>query len=514
MNASIEPEWQPQAIVFDLLTGLLDSWSLWDASTPSKSQEEGRRWRYRYLELTFGAGAYKSYESFVREAASDVGLPESAPDALLHKWGTLRTWPDVIPVLRRLKAQGYKLGVVTNCSMHLGHMAVHHIEEQASLMADEEFKFDATITAEESGFYKPVDRAYTGILPMLGVEVEDVLFVAGSAGDVQGATDAGMKVVWHNKVGLEPKGNAAPLKEGRTLGDALGEYLVKGGQLIHPLHHFSDSFTLFTTIMSSYAITGASRGIGLEFVRQLSQNPSNVVFAIVRNPEAPKLRALMQPNVHVVKGDVTDPASIRKAAEDVALISNGKLDVFIHNSNAVDLSTVPLTPSQIPFDIEATKELFSLPFSTAVYGALWATNAFLPLIEKGSSKKIIHISTGLVDLNTIRVAGISDSIFYSVAKAAMNVQVAKYAVELKPKGIKTLALSPGWVDTWDGPGPKPAEMVGAIKDLGQRFAKYSLTLAEQIKPEESVRMQLAVIERLDEEMSGMFLSQRGLETKF
>jgi FMN phosphatase YigB (HAD superfamily) len=59
----------------------------------------------------------------------------------------------------------------------------------------------------------------------LGVEAKDVLFVAGSAGDVEGATNAGMKVVWHNKIGLTKRGNATPLREGRTLDDALKGFL-------------------------------------------------------------------------------------------------------------------------------------------------------------------------------------------------------------------------------------------------------------------------------------------------
>ncbi|KAF5011839.1 hypothetical protein FDECE_2071 [Fusarium decemcellulare] len=225
MSAQTEPKWQPQAIVFDLLTGLLDSWSLWDASTPSGSQEEGRRWRHRYLEITFGTGAYTPYETLVKQAASDVGLPSSAPEALLQNWENLKPWPEVASVLQTLKSQGYKLGVVTNCSKHLGHLATRQVEDQASVGAEEPFKFDATITAEESGFYKPVDKAYESILPVLGVEAKDVLFLAGSAGDVEGATNAGLRVVWHNKVGLGTKGKAVPLREARTLDDALRGYL-------------------------------------------------------------------------------------------------------------------------------------------------------------------------------------------------------------------------------------------------------------------------------------------------
>ena len=204
--------------------------------------------------------------------------------------------------------------------------------------------------------------------------------------------------------------------------------------------------------MSSYAITGASKGIGREFVRQLAADSTNTVLAIVRNPESADISDLASKhsNVHIIKGDVTDPNSILEAATAAAAITDGKLDVLIHNSNAVDMAAMSSNPSQLPFDAQAIREIFDPSFSTAVYGGLWTTNAFLPLIEKGSQKKIVHISTAMADLDLIKKSGVSYAVAYSVAKAGMNVQVAKYAAELAPKGIKVVALSPGWVDTWEG----------------------------------------------------------------
>ena len=216
--ATVEPGWKPKAIVFDLLTALLNSWTLWDESTPSRTATEGRRWRGRYLELTFGAGAYVPYEDLVRQAASDVGLPESAPEALLRGWGSLQPWPETRDILHDLSRRGYKLGVVTNCSKELGHVAAARVSEGAG---GGERMFDAVISAEEIGFYKPAPKAYHAVLDAMGVEAGDVLFVAGSAGDVEGATDVGMRVVWHNRVGLSKKGDAVPLREARTLGEAL-----------------------------------------------------------------------------------------------------------------------------------------------------------------------------------------------------------------------------------------------------------------------------------------------------
>lgn len=205
-------------------------------------------------------------------------------------------------------------------------------------------------------------------------------------------------------------------------------------------------------IMPSYAITGASKGIGLEYVRQLAANPSNTVLAIVRDVHSPGISNLVSQNsnVHAVKGDITNVTSIQDAAKAAAAITGSKLDVLIHNSNAVDMAAMGLNPSQLPMDTEATRSIFDPSWNTAIYGVMWATNAFLPLIENGTDKKIVFTSTGMADLNLISAARISYAVPYAIAKAGMNVLTAKYAVELAPKGIKTLALSPGWVDTWQG----------------------------------------------------------------
>ncbi|PWY92313.1 NAD(P)-binding protein, partial [Aspergillus heteromorphus CBS 117.55] len=262
--------------------------------------------------------------------------------------------------------------------------------------------------------------------------------------------------------------------------------------------------------MSSYAITGASKGLGLEFTRQLATaNPSNTVLAIVRNPNSRDISSLASnhPNVHVIKGDVTDPKSILEAASAAATITGGKLDVLIHNSNAVDMATMASNPTQLPFDAEAMHATFEPALSTAIYGGIWTTNAFLPLIEKGVQKKIVHISSGMADLDFIRKAGSSDAVPYSIAKAGINIQVAKYAAELAPKGIKVLALSPGWVDTWEGEKPEP--VVQAIDFMLKQFQAAEPDLKGQIQPEESVRKCLRVIESLDVGTSGLFLSHNG-----
>ncbi|KAL7951631.1 hypothetical protein V8C42DRAFT_304681 [Trichoderma barbatum] len=260
--------------------------------------------------------------------------------------------------------------------------------------------------------------------------------------------------------------------------------------------------------MPSYAITGASKGIGREFVRQLAQSPSNTVLALVRDPESPAIKALAaaHPNVHLIKADVTDPQSILAAAQQAAVILDGKLDVFIHNSNSVDHATFGLPPSKIPFDVEGTRKFYEEPVRTAVYGGAWATNAFLPLIEKGDVKKIAHVTSSMANAEVILGAGVDYAVAYSIAKAGMNVQIAKYAAELAPKGIKTVAVCPGWVDTHEG--PKPPQLIEATEIMLAQFRKLEPDLKGQITVEESVSDQLRVIDGLDAARSGTTIRAR------
>lgn len=190
------------AVVFDLLTALIDSWTLWNGVAGSEA--DGLRWRRRYLEITYGCGAYRPYEMLVREAARDVGLPERLGDELERRWPELQPWPDAPVVLRQL---GLPLAVATNCSDRLGRRAAERVG----------VPFAVIDTAESIGFYKPRPEVYRAVLERLGTAPERTLFVAGSASDVPGAKAVGMPVYWHNRIGLASAGDARPDHLERTL---------------------------------------------------------------------------------------------------------------------------------------------------------------------------------------------------------------------------------------------------------------------------------------------------------
>lgn len=178
------------AVVFDLLTGLLDSWTVWNRAAGSET--EGLRWRREYLRLTYGCGPYRPYEDLVAEAAVTVGLQQAHADALAAHWDELQPWPDVADVLGALSGRQIPLGVATNCSIAQGRRAAARVG----------VPLDAVVTSEEAGFYKPRPEPYRAVLDRLGTAPGRTLFVAGSPADVPGATSVGMPVFWHNRAGL------------------------------------------------------------------------------------------------------------------------------------------------------------------------------------------------------------------------------------------------------------------------------------------------------------------------
>ena len=192
------------AVVFDLLTALIDSWTLWNAA--AGSPDAGLRWRRKYLELTYGQGAYRPYEDIVRTAAEQSGVGVHCADELVRRWDELPPWPETLDVLRELAAR-VPLGVATNCSIEMGRRAAARCGVE----------FAAVVTAEEAGFYKPRPEPYQAVLAKLGTAPARTLFVAGSAADVPGAKGVGMPVYWHNRMGLAPIGDARPDYTERSL---------------------------------------------------------------------------------------------------------------------------------------------------------------------------------------------------------------------------------------------------------------------------------------------------------
>jgi 2-haloacid dehalogenase len=197
------------AVLFDLLTALLDSSTLWNRV--AGNAEAGKRWRTAYLRNTYGAGPYQAYETLVAEAAEEVGLARRLADDLAAGYATLDPWPEAPGVLSAVGGV-VPIGIVTNCSEELGRVAAGRTGAN----------FAVVVTAEHAGFYKPHVRPYQIALEALGVAPERCLFVAGSPYDLFGTAKLGMPTYWHDRIGLmAPPGARVPRWREQTLAPLL-----------------------------------------------------------------------------------------------------------------------------------------------------------------------------------------------------------------------------------------------------------------------------------------------------
>jgi 2-haloalkanoic acid dehalogenase type II len=189
-----------EAVAFDLLTALIDSWSLYASVTGS--DELGRAWRLASLRRVTSQGDYRPYEDILLDAAAEAGVPAEKRDELVARWGELKPWPEVPSVLKTL--EGRRLAIVTNCSQRLADIA-------AGVTGA---RFEVVMSAERAGAYKIDPRAYQAALRALRLPPDRVLFVAGSAHDVPGASRVGMQVYWSNRQRLPvPAGSPSPLAD-------------------------------------------------------------------------------------------------------------------------------------------------------------------------------------------------------------------------------------------------------------------------------------------------------------
>jgi 2-haloacid dehalogenase len=189
------------AIGFDLLTALLDTWSLW--SDVAGSREHGMRWHAASQAMLRGK-PYRPFEDIVRDSAREVGVSDAQAEEMLRRWGEFRPWPDTPAVLAQLpKITRF---IVTNCSERLGALAARKAGD-----------FDLVVTAERAGAYKPDPRPYRLALETLGLDPARVLFAAGSAHDVGGASRVGMDVYWANRGDVPQPTDATALVVRRDL---------------------------------------------------------------------------------------------------------------------------------------------------------------------------------------------------------------------------------------------------------------------------------------------------------
>jgi NAD(P)-dependent dehydrogenase (short-subunit alcohol dehydrogenase family) len=264
-----------------------------------------------------------------------------------------------------------------------------------------------------------------------------------------------------------------------------------------------------------------------EWLRQLSQDSNNTVIGLARSVDKVqvKLEGDSIKNVHLVKGDMSDSNSMDQAAVEVSKITSG-VDYLIVNGAYNPLETRRFNPSEYTGRAPELREEMVESLNVNLLGVVYSINSFLSLIRKGSEKKITVISTGMADAEQVVEKEIPGSLVYASMKAATNMVVAKYAVELKKEGIVVLALSPGVINTHEGPGKyinrdiwnhHGESNMSIVSDVDMQaimvmMQKFQAALPHWTGPAtaaQSVSAQRKVIESITLEQTGQFLSHKG-----
>jgi NAD(P)-dependent dehydrogenase (short-subunit alcohol dehydrogenase family) len=209
-------------------------------------------------------------------------------------------------------------------------------------------------------------------------------------------------------------------------------------------------------------ITGANKGLGLETARQLGKQGITVLIGtrdLARGAAA--VQTLAQDGIKAVaiQLEVTDAASIAAAAAQVAK-QYGQLDVLVNNAGVLDYAA--------DTGVETTSiDTFRRVFETNVFGLIAVTQAFLPLLKKSASARIVNLTS---ILGSIAEHADPNSFIYAMrwpaydaSKAAVNMYTVELAHTLKGTKIKVNAAHPGWVKTDMGGEQAPMEIVDGAK---------------------------------------------------
>jgi NAD(P)-dependent dehydrogenase (short-subunit alcohol dehydrogenase family) len=215
----------------------------------------------------------------------------------------------------------------------------------------------------------------------------------------------------------------------------------------------------------TWLVTGANRGLGLEWTRQLVARGEGVIAtARERSAELDRLGA------RVETLDVADASSVSRLAESLDGLA---LDVLVNNAGRGGAGA---TLDKLDWaDVAATFEVNAI-------GPMRMTQALLPNLRAGSRKLVAHV--------TSRMGSIADNssggyYAYRASKAALNMMNKSLSIDLARGGFTCVVLHPGWVQT----------------DMGGAGAPLT--------PRESVAGMLAVLDGLGPSDTGRFLDHDG-----
>ncbi len=221
--------------------------------------------------------------------------------------------------------------------------------------------------------------------------------------------------------------------------------------------------------MKTTLITGANRGIGLEFSRQFAAD-GWCVLACSRHPEKSdalnKLAAKYPEQITVHALDVADHEQIKRLAQTLA---NKSIDLLISNAGVY---SGPKGCSFGNIDYEA----WAYAFLVNTMAPLRMAEAFTPQITRSSKKIIVTITSKMGSVADNSRGG---SYIYRSSKSAVNMVVKSLAIDLRSIGIIAVLLHPGWVRTDMG---GPSGLISTKQSVsGMRNVICQLVLADSGK---------------------------------
>ncbi len=207
--------------------------------------------------------------------------------------------------------------------------------------------------------------------------------------------------------------------------------------------------------MASVLVTGANRGLGLEFVRQLAARGDRIIAACRHPGRARELNAVAfehPGHVHVLPLDLTRTASIDELAREAAMVAES-IDLLINNAGVL--------PEGERFG-ELDAEALELSLRTNAVGPLLLIQALADLLRRGNSARVVNISS---IVGSIERTETFRSPSYAIGKAALNMVTRQSALALNDDGISVFALHPGWVKTDMGTARAPLEPPESIASM-------------------------------------------------
>jgi len=228
--------------------------------------------------------------------------------------------------------------------------------------------------------------------------------------------------------------------------------------------------------MPSALITGANRGLGLEFSRQYFADGWRV-YAACRDPasasELRRLAAGSDDKLRILAMEVTDSASIHAAATQ---LDGQAIDLLLNNAGIIG----PRGQTIGNIDYEAWANVLAVN----TMGPMRVSEAFVEHVARSEQKLIVTLTSGMGSIADNTSGG---SILYRSSKAAVNMVMRSLAIDLAPRGITCVVINPGWVRT----------------DMGGMNAT--------LDPSESISRMRRVIATLGPELSGKFFNHTGRE---